>query len=58
MEDGMEQGWLKEGIKEIKKELRDWPEWKRTTTVQQTRTDTKQGSPSENNQSLSTAKKK
>jgi len=24
-------GWLKRGIREIKKELKSWPKWKRTT---------------------------
>jgi hypothetical protein len=31
----MSQTWLQEGINEIRKELNEWPEWKRTTAAQQ-----------------------
>ncbi len=54
----MGQGWLKEGIKEIRKELSEWPEWKRTTAVQQVGTNVKQTSSSGNNHTTSAVKKK
>lgn len=54
----MGQGWLKEGIKEVRKELSEWPEWKRTTAVQQGATAIKQTSSSGNSQSASGLKKK
>lgn len=31
----MGEKWLKEGIEEIRKELRQWPDWKRTTASQE-----------------------
>jgi hypothetical protein len=52
------QGWLKEGIKEIRKELSEWPEWKRTTAVRQGATNVKHTSPSENSQTTTGVKKK
>ena len=54
----MGQGWLKEGIKEIRKELSEWPEWKRTTAVQQGASSVKQASGSGSSQSTSGVKKK
>lgn len=54
----MGQGWLKEGIKEIRKELSEWPEWKRTTAVQQGAAIIKQASSSGDNQGASGIKKK
>lgn len=54
----MGQGWLKEGIKEIKKELSEWPEWKRTTAVLQGATGKKQVSSSGNGQGAVGSKKK
>jgi len=54
----MGQGWLKEGIKEIRKELSEWPEWKRTMVAQQGVTVVKQPSFSGNSQSTSGLKKK
>lgn len=54
----MGQGWLKEGIKEIKKELSEWPEWKRTTAVQQGASGIKQASSSGSSQGSFETKKK
>lgn len=54
----MVQGWLKEGIKEIRKELNEWPEWKRTTAIQPGGTNIKQVSVSGNSQSTTGLKKK
>ena len=54
----MGQGWLKEGIKEIKKELSEWPEWKRTTALQQGATGIKQVPSSGNSQKSLGPKKK
>ncbi len=45
----MGQGWLIKGIKEVKKELSEWPEWKRTTTSsQQNSSSSKQSSSTQN----------
>jgi hypothetical protein len=54
----MGHGWLKEGIKEIKKELSGWPEWKRTTAVLQGATGIKQAPSSGNSQGSVGSKKK
>ena len=54
----MGQGWLQEGIKEIRKELSGWPEWKRTTATQQGAVTVKQATSSNGNQSSSGVKRK